>query len=513
MPVYRCCEGVLGGAFYGGSEHECVCFRPCAEGLDADDFVAACRERAGLVENDRVDIAGGFERFGVAEERAEAGGAAGGGCDCCRRSEAEGAGTGDDEHGDGRYDAAAERWIGAEGCPEDERERGDGEHGGDEHGSDLIGEALDRGLGGLGPFDCGGDPGKRRVAARFRRPRRDCAVQIVRACVHPVAGFFGDRRALSREQGFVHGRPSVGNDAVYSEAVAGADREQLARRDLGDGDLDFCAVAQDQRALGLQRQHPRHGVARAAAHARFQVPTQADEADDDQGGVEEDVALRAGRRDRAGSDRRGDAPSPSRAHADHDQRVHHCRALPRRGPSGGQDRAARVGQRDGRRNGEGAEGDVGVPAQIEPAVHLHRREDAPAEHQRRDGGCGNRAFGFRRRFIGERGLIAGRADRIGDRALVLGLAFGAASDGDDDALADQVNRGGADPVDLEQGAFDAAHAGGAVHALDADNEVRCLSRCLRSRRGHLPQGMTLAALGGEGGRKRRIHSQFCRRPP
>ena len=59
------------------------------------------RDRAGLVEHDRVDAAGGLEHLRALDQQAELGAAAGADHQRDRRREAERAGAGDDQHGDG----------------------------------------------------------------------------------------------------------------------------------------------------------------------------------------------------------------------------------------------------------------------------------------------------------------------------------------------------------------------------------------------------------------------------
>ena len=184
----------------------------------------------------------------------------------------------------------------------------------------------------------------------------------------------------------------------------------------------------------MQGEHSGYGVSGAAADACFQMAAQAHEAGDDQGGVEEDVALRAGRDDGAGGDGRGDAPAPGGAHAQDDQGVHYGRAAAGGVPGGEQDRPAGVCEDGGRCDCEGGEGDVGVPAELQPAVGLHCGEDSPAEdqgHHGRGGDAGLRLGGGR---VGERRLVSGGADRVGEGGFDIG-----GGRRHDRALADQVD--------------------------------------------------------------------------
>ena len=68
---------------------------------DVDERHAAGGDGAGLVEHDRVDLAGGLEHLGALDEDAELGAAAGADQQRGGRGQAERARAGDDQHGDG----------------------------------------------------------------------------------------------------------------------------------------------------------------------------------------------------------------------------------------------------------------------------------------------------------------------------------------------------------------------------------------------------------------------------
>ena len=110
-------------------------------------------QRAGLVDDQGVDFLQGLERFGVFDEHSGVGAAAGADHDRHRRSETEGAGTGDDEHGDRIDQRVRQARLRTESEPRDEGDDGNGDDCRNEPRGDAIGEALDRRAAALGLSD------------------------------------------------------------------------------------------------------------------------------------------------------------------------------------------------------------------------------------------------------------------------------------------------------------------------------------------------------------------------
>ena len=91
-----------------------------------------------------------------------------------RGREAEGAGAGDDKHGDSRHHAIEPGFIpAAQEAPADECKRGDDDDDRDEDRGHLVDEPLDGGLRALRFFDHSGHP--RVLRARWRGMAGDSA--------------------------------------------------------------------------------------------------------------------------------------------------------------------------------------------------------------------------------------------------------------------------------------------------------------------------------------------------
>ena len=379
------CEGVLGVLLDGGGElDELQIVDVSVKRRNLADLVSAGGEGAGFVPDDGVDLAGGFERFGVAEEDAESCGATGSGGDGGGRGESERAGAGDDEDGDGGKDGggpAGGVGIG-EDCPADEGDDGDGDDDRDEDAGDAVRESLNGRFGRLGALDGGGDFGEGGGAADLGGLVGDGAVDVDGAGEDGVAGGLGDGQALAGEDGFVEGAGAVEDDAVDGGLLAGSEADGVADVDVGGGDVAFEAVLDDPRRLGGELEQSGKCGGGSELDAGFEGAAESDETDDDQGGVEEDVAGGAGGLERGGEEGGDGAVAPGGGDADDDQGVHVGGASG--GGEGGASEHGPDAPEEGRR-GDGeldGEEEVGVPAEAGPSVGLHGEKDAPADEQR-----------------------------------------------------------------------------------------------------------------------------------
>ena len=105
-----------------------------------------------------------------------------------------------------------------------------------------------------------------------------------------VARVLLDRDGFAGEHGFVDPGGAVDHLAVDRDALAGADADEVAGEDLGDGDLHASSPRATTRAVrGLQRHEAADGFAGAALGAGLERAAEQDEGDDDGGGFEIDV--------------------------------------------------------------------------------------------------------------------------------------------------------------------------------------------------------------------------------
>ena len=275
-------------------------------------------QRSGLVENHGGDFPGLFQRHAVADQNAAARGGVGAGHDGGGRRQTHRARTRHNQNRRGNDESRRRAGRGHD-VPEKWREQvvnvfrrfrhesppqrgGDGDGDDDRHedAAHAVAEALDVGAAGLGALHGGDDVRQRGAFAGGRHAHDEPAIQIHRAGVKFAAGFFVHRHRFAGEHGLVHGGIAFGHHAIHRHPVAGAQRDQIADFQFGDGNFNFGFRISD---FGLTKS----GVAvcgarfstifqrarRAQAHAGLQPVAEADERDDGGGFHEIEMAAHA----------------------------------------------------------------------------------------------------------------------------------------------------------------------------------------------------------------------------
>jgi len=336
---------------------------------DVGDRWLAERQGAGLVEGDDLDGVRAFQRGGVAYQDAAAGGDAGADHDRGGRRQAERAGAGDHQDGDGMQQRVPAIRAGQQ--PAADGHQGNHQHDRHEDGADLVRQALHGGLGGLGGLDHPHDAGEHGLGADGLGLDHQAAIGVDRASgdVRAGAGIHG--QALPGQHRGIDGRVALGDHAIDGDAFPGADDDVVAGADLVDGDVGLGPVAQNAGGIGTQAHQRTDGRGGLAAGAPFQPFPEQDEGDQDGRGLEIQV-MRVTR----------DKPVPDRkpiggGRAEGDQQVHVAR----------------------QRAGGLPAGDVEAPAQpdlhgggerpLRPGGQHQGGDDHPDQQRRRQGGGGH----------------------------------------------------------------------------------------------------------------------------
>ncbi len=134
------------------------------------------------------------------------------------RGEAQGARTADDHDGDGRGEGFVH--VAARGDePHDEGDGGDGEHDGNEHAGDLVGQACDGGLGGVGVLDQADDTREVGVGAHACGAEGKGAGAVDGGGAHGIADALLHRHGLAGQRALVHGRGALQYHAVDGDRL------------------------------------------------------------------------------------------------------------------------------------------------------------------------------------------------------------------------------------------------------------------------------------------------------
>ena len=244
----------------------------------------ALGDGAGLVQDDDVGLAHGFQRSGGLEQDAcfRAGAAAH--HDGHRGRQTQGAGAADDQDADGTCQGEADGLP--DGQPDNAGDERQDEDGGHEDGGHLVGDLGDGRLAGRGlfhqadhltdggvPADPGGLAGQE--AALVVGGGGDGAA---RPLVH--------RQALAGEHGFIHGALALDHLAVHRDALPWAHQELVSYHHVLHRDLDLLAVPQDGGLFGGQVHEAADGVGGLALAVGFQGLAHGDEGQDHGGALE-----------------------------------------------------------------------------------------------------------------------------------------------------------------------------------------------------------------------------------
>ncbi len=318
-----------------------------------DELRASFGERAGLVEDERIDAAQLLDRLGVAEQHARSRAAAHRDRDRDRRRESERARTRDDQHGDRIHERVRQARLGPDRGPHREGGPG-GEHDrGHEPARHAIGEALDRGAAALRLRDERHDAREQRLAAHLLGAHHEASRAVHAARHDAVPGTLRDRDRLAREHRFVDAATALEHHAIHRQLLARSHAQLFTDADARERDVDFAAVL-EQAARGCRRETEQRADRASRASPRPQLEQLAEEHErhDHGGGLEVDrdaAAVAAeGSRIRTRSERREQAVAPGGAGPERDQREHVELSRPQRAPGALEERLASP-EHDGRR--------------------------------------------------------------------------------------------------------------------------------------------------------------------
>ena len=312
-------QRMLAGALDRSGSCQQIALRPLARRHHRDHARPAFGQRAGLVENERIDALQTLQRLGRADQHAGARALADPDHDRHRRRQAESAGAGDDEHRYGGDQRVGEGRGRSPDRPGGECHQRDGDHRGHEPAGHDVGEPLDRRTRALRFRDHGHDAGKHGLGPHAVGAEDEGAGAVDRAADHAVAGPLGHRHRLAGHHRFVDGAAALLDNAIDRHAVARPHAEQIARMDPIERDLLIVATGGDaaRRPRGEVEQRT-DGAPGALARPEFEHLAQQHEDRDHRGGLE--IHRDARRR------RHGSRPGTDRARSWRPR----CRPRPRR---------------------------------------------------------------------------------------------------------------------------------------------------------------------------------------
>ena len=261
-----------------------------AAGPDRHDLGLAFGERAGLVDDERVDLFHALQRLGVLDEHARLRAAPDADHDRHRRREPERAGTSDDQDRDGGDEPVGKARLGSENRP--------GGEGGERHGDHQRHEPArrpDRRGAGSARGSFAPSPtiwtiwASKRIAADLFRAHDEGAGLIERARDDLGARLLAHRHGFAGDERFVDGRAAIENRAVDRHFLARPHAQAVANEDRVEAHFLVAAVVADTpRGLWREVEQRLDRVGGLLARPQLQHLAEQDENGDDGGRLEID---------------------------------------------------------------------------------------------------------------------------------------------------------------------------------------------------------------------------------
>ena len=232
---------------------------------------------AGLVQHDRVHALRGFQYLRSFDEHAHLRAPPGADQQRRGRREAQRAGAGDDQYGDGGGEPSRERESGPD--PRAECGHRDSDRDRHEHPGDAICQTLDLGLARLGLLDELGHLGQLGIGADPGGLNHEASSGVHCGAGDVVALADLDGDGLAGQHGRIDRRATGGDDPVGGDLLAGPDDELVTDAQLLDRDPLFSAAPQDRDLFRAEFEQGAEGGSSAAFGALLEVPAEQDEGD------------------------------------------------------------------------------------------------------------------------------------------------------------------------------------------------------------------------------------------
>src|SRR3954463_6337712 len=219
--------------------------REAGRGRTRHNLGPALRQRACLVDHERVDLLHALERFGVLDQHAGLGAASDADHDRHRRRQPERAGTGNDQNRNGSHQAVGITRFRAEHRPGYECRNRKQDHGGHDPACDLVGKALNWCARALRRRHHLHDPREHGVAAALFGPHHEAAGSVEGAGNDFVANLLGHRHRFPRDHRLVQGRATFDDHAVDRDLLAWPHAQQVTDHNRVERNPLFLAVGAD----------------------------------------------------------------------------------------------------------------------------------------------------------------------------------------------------------------------------------------------------------------------------
>src|SRR5688572_24390033 len=221
--------------------------------LHPDEFWFAFSQRPGFVNDERVDLAKHFDRFGIFKQHT--GMRAFPGCDHDRhrRRKTQRTRTGDDQHRDRVDNPVSHARLGTDCGPHSERDNRNENHNGNEVTRNYVRKPLNRRATTLRLRDHLHDLRQQRFRTDAFRLHDERARAVYRRANHTIAYLFLDRNRLTAHHRLVNRTASLQHDPVNWNLLARPHAQVIAFHYVTERHVFFSSVAQDA-SRGFRRE-------------------------------------------------------------------------------------------------------------------------------------------------------------------------------------------------------------------------------------------------------------------
>ena len=418
----------------------------------------SARQRASLVEHDRIDLRQPLQRSAVLEQDAAFEQSPRRDDLHHRNRQSEGARAGDDKDRDRDGDGAMR--VPGRAEPAEKGQQGDAVDHRRVESRRRIRDPPMRRAAGLGRFHQAHHLGEEGIRGRRRRDDRQRPGQVERARLQGDAAVGGNRLAFAGHDRPVDAGAALDHGGVDGNAIAGGQQDRHARFDLVDRQIGAGVVRpHDQRpARGQPRQAPDRRPRAVAHHVIQNAPDQQKEQQRDR---RVEIGMKPVLR------RLVEAEAERQRHTDRDRNVHVGVAVAQRAPCGPEEDLTGIEQR--RQRDQRRQPVEQIPCRaVGSRPDRHRKQHDVARGKSRDGkGADQRAKGRVLRVVRdvvEMRFVADRPQRLDDRRRIGGVA-----PEDGRALARKIDARGPDAGQCLERGLDALDAAAAMEGGDREH--------------------------------------------
>ena len=221
-----------------------------------------------FIEDNRLNIVSGFQRFGTLDQNAVFRAAPRSHHNGSRSGQAQGAWAADDQNANSMIHRF--RYRIADNQPRHQNNHGKRHNNGNENPADLIGNALDRRFRAGRFINKSNDLRQRGIGTHAFRLHGEIPGRVHRGTSNNIARQLLDRHAFARDSALVYRSVARDHHAINGHRLARLHRKHVSHLHVFDGDLRFRTIIGNKKRCFRRKIHERcNGIGRFSLCARL----------------------------------------------------------------------------------------------------------------------------------------------------------------------------------------------------------------------------------------------------